>query len=25
VKFADGAYSAMVPSHGVLLIRVSAK
>jgi alpha-galactosidase len=25
VKFKDGAYSATVPSHGVLLLRVSAK
>jgi len=25
VQFAGGAYSAMVPSHGVLLLRVSAK
>lgn len=25
VKFADGSYSAMVPSHGVLMLRVSSK
>ncbi len=25
VKFTGGAYSAEVPSHGVLLLRVSAK
>jgi len=25
VKFVDGAFSATVPSHGVLMLRVSAK
>ena len=25
VKFSDGAYAAMVPSHGVLMLKVSAK
>jgi alpha-galactosidase len=25
VKFAGGAYSASVPSHGILLLKVSAK